>query len=80
MSNASGVKERYVISLVRPHGVTIKEMQSYIKSAVTMWSRGGNPMDPHWEIGDHKITAKRMKPNEDVFEVARFVELEKITH
>lgn len=80
MSSTKGTKERFVVKCTRPHGVTVKQMQDYIKLAVTMWSRGGNPMDPIWEVGDYPIVVKRVQPDEDIFKVARFTEDATVKH
>ena len=62
-------EERYVITCTRPEGATVAEMNDYIKSAVRYWSRGGDPMDPLWGVGDHPVKIKRMRPDEDIFRI-----------
>lgn len=68
---AKKTEERYVVTCTRPEGVSISEMNEYIKSAVRCWSRGGDPMAPLWEVGDHPVKVKRMKPDEDIFRIDR---------
>ena len=55
------MKEQYIVTLTRPEGMGVREMNDYIVSAVSQWSRGGDPMDPAWQIGDYPVKCKRKK-------------------
>lgn len=48
-------RKKFVVSVVIPEGVTEKEMIEYIRDAVTMWSKGTNPDEPIFEIGDKRV-------------------------
>lgn len=54
-------REEFVVSVVRPEGVTKSEMKEYIREAVKMWSKGTNPEFAMFEIGDKPVRVKPIK-------------------
>lgn len=49
-------KEVYEVTLVRPEGVSVKELSAYIKNAVDSWGGAFDPHDPlylPWSRGSY---------------------------
>lgn len=50
MLRNSTVSEQYTVTVKRPEGVSISEMNAYIKEAIVGWSGGFHPEDPRNDI------------------------------
>lgn len=61
------MRRQFIVGVEIPDGVSAKEMTSYIREAVTMWSKGTNPEDPIFEIGDRRVTVKIVKKENKSF-------------
>lgn len=59
------MKERYVIEVERPAGVTKAQMKHYIKTAVWNWSGGGDPEDPLFYIAEPKVLPYPTRQGQD---------------
>lgn len=57
----SGGREVYLVSVVRPEGVTKAEMAEYIKDAVETWGGGYSPDDPLFNVGDYHVAVRSTK-------------------
>lgn len=53
------MKEQYIITLHRPHGVSVGEMRSYIRDAVESWTNGVDPKSPLFNLKDNVRSIKR---------------------
>lgn len=54
-------REKYVVTVTRPAGVSITEMRNYIREAVDMWGGQFHPDDPMF-YGQAPVTVVRV-PN-----------------
>jgi hypothetical protein len=54
------MQEHYLITLNRPQGVSISEMNAYIKDAVASWANGGDPESPLFNFRKHMLSVKRV--------------------
>jgi hypothetical protein len=56
------MKEQYIITLNRPQGVSISDMNAYIGDAVASWANGGDPESPLFNFREHVQSVKRVNP------------------
>lgn len=50
------------LTIERPKGVTKANIKAYVQYAIRCMSRGGDPEDPLWDIGDYPIKVWEVKP------------------
>lgn len=53
-------REKYIVTVTRPEGVSITEMRDYIREAVDMWGGQLHPDDPMF-YGQAPVTVVRLK-------------------
>jgi hypothetical protein len=56
------MKEQYIITLNRPKGVSVGEVNAYIKDAVSLWANGGDSESPLFNFREHVRSVKRLTP------------------
>jgi len=51
--------QKFEVTVTVPPGATLTAVKAYIENAVDMWSKGGNPDSPLWDVEVIKVrTAK----------------------
>lgn len=58
------MKEFYVVKLERPPGVTVCELERYIRDAVDCWKGGGDPESPI--CGMKRVAVRRLSTTSKV--------------
>lgn len=53
-------RESYIVTLVRPKGVTKKEMRQYIEDAVSCWKGGSDPDGALYELDGMSVKVRSM--------------------
>jgi hypothetical protein len=45
-------RRQFIVSIDMPEGCTATDVAKYIRSAVRMWAKGGDPEDPIWQASE----------------------------
>lgn len=53
-------KEKYIVTIDRPDGVSVRNMVEYIEDAVGCMCGGYNPLDPIFDLESNSVKAKRL--------------------
>jgi hypothetical protein len=43
---------KLILTIPQPEGWTKKDVERYVRTAVQMWAKGGDPDDPMWHAAD----------------------------
>jgi hypothetical protein len=55
------MKKSFTVSVEMPEGVTVLDMQRYIREAVQYWKGGLHPDDPLFELDYRKVFVRPVK-------------------
>lgn len=61
MSKRSSTRVTFSVSLQLPPGVTMDELQNYVRTSVACWKGGGDPQAPLYQLDGKSVEVRLLK-------------------